>query len=189
MESTSQQWILLKRPLTRSFDVFCVLCLKRLSKRQWRDLRRHRAHSDVTVMILHAGFYCSPICKFNFVSAQPRLEFRHGWVIQFHWFTLIKLDIHTQVRINPCYWKEPISTSKASSGGSSPAGLAASNMRSSAGRVLCSYYLPLKPRLQNSLTRSISRQCPAPPLKLTVRFQVRFCWCRTRAQPLTSKKI
>ena len=39
-------------PLTRSFDVFFDLRLsKRLSK-QWRgcDLRRHRAHYDVTVM-------------------------------------------------------------------------------------------------------------------------------------------
>ena len=107
-----------------------------------RDLRRHCAHSDVTVKILHAGFYCSPKCKFNFVSAQPRLEFGHGWVIQFHWFTLRKLDIHTQIRINPCYWKEPISISKASSGGPSPAGLVAYNMRSSEWRVLCSYYCP-----------------------------------------------
>ena len=45
------------------------------------DLRRHSAHYDVTVTILHAWFYCSSICKVNFVSAQPRLEFKHGWVI------------------------------------------------------------------------------------------------------------
>ena len=41
-----------QRPVTRSFDVFFDLRLnKRLSKRSWfRDLRRYRAHYDVTVM-------------------------------------------------------------------------------------------------------------------------------------------
>ena len=38
-----------KRPVTRSFDVFFDMCLpKRLG-----DLRRHRAHYDVTVMVCH----------------------------------------------------------------------------------------------------------------------------------------
>ena len=39
------------RPVTRSFDVFFDLRLnKRLSKRVAGDLRRHRAHYDLTVM-------------------------------------------------------------------------------------------------------------------------------------------
>ena len=41
-------------PMTRSFDLFFVLRLnKRLSKQPWRwgDLRRHRAHYDVIVMV------------------------------------------------------------------------------------------------------------------------------------------
>ena len=39
------------RPVTRSFDVFFDLRLnKRLSKQDAGDLRRHRAHYDVTVM-------------------------------------------------------------------------------------------------------------------------------------------
>ena len=41
-----------QRPVTRSFEVFFDLRLnKRLSKQSWNgDLRRYRAHSDVTVM-------------------------------------------------------------------------------------------------------------------------------------------
>ena len=41
-----------QRPVTRSFDVFFDLCLnKRLSKNRYAgDLRRNRAHYDVTVM-------------------------------------------------------------------------------------------------------------------------------------------
>ena len=41
-----------QRPVTRSFDVFFDLRLnKLLSKQSWAgDLRRHRAHYDVTVM-------------------------------------------------------------------------------------------------------------------------------------------
>ena len=38
-------------PVTRSFDVLFDLCLsKRLSKQSWGDLRRYRAHYDVTLM-------------------------------------------------------------------------------------------------------------------------------------------
>ena len=42
-----------QRPVTRSFEVFFDLRLnKRLSKQSWaRDLRRHRAHYEVTVII------------------------------------------------------------------------------------------------------------------------------------------
>ena len=36
-----------QRPVTRSFDVFFDL---RLNKRLVNDLRRHRAHYDVTIM-------------------------------------------------------------------------------------------------------------------------------------------
>ena len=40
-----------QRPVTRSFDVFFDLRPnKRLSKQSWGDLRRHRAHYDVTEM-------------------------------------------------------------------------------------------------------------------------------------------
>ena len=41
-----------QKPVTRSFAVFLDLCLnKRLSKQSWAgNLRRHRAHYDVTVM-------------------------------------------------------------------------------------------------------------------------------------------
>ena len=41
-----------QRPVTQSFDVFFDLRLnKRLSKQSWAgDLRRYRAHYDVTVM-------------------------------------------------------------------------------------------------------------------------------------------
>ena len=40
-----------QRPMTRSFDVFFDLRLnKKLSKQSRRDLRRYRAHYDVTVM-------------------------------------------------------------------------------------------------------------------------------------------
>ena len=44
----------LQRPVTRSFDVFFELCLnKRLStNHEAGDLRRHRAHYDVTVMAM-----------------------------------------------------------------------------------------------------------------------------------------
>ena len=42
---------LAQRPVTRSFDVFFDLHLnKRLSNREAGDLRRYRAHCDVTVM-------------------------------------------------------------------------------------------------------------------------------------------
>ena len=43
---------LAQRPVTRSFDVFFDLRLKkRLSKQSWgSDLRRHRVHYDVIVM-------------------------------------------------------------------------------------------------------------------------------------------
>ena len=43
-----------QRPATRSFDVFFDLRLnKRLSEQWWAgDLRRYRAHYDVTLMIL-----------------------------------------------------------------------------------------------------------------------------------------
>ena len=41
-----------QKPVTQSFDVFLDLRLnKRLSKQSWAgNLRRHRAHYDVTVM-------------------------------------------------------------------------------------------------------------------------------------------
>ena len=41
-----------QRPVTRSFDVFvsCAWTNRRVNNRDARDLRRHRAHYDVTVM-------------------------------------------------------------------------------------------------------------------------------------------
>ena len=43
-------------PVTRSFGIFFDLRLnKRLSKRGAGDLRRHRAHYDVTVMVFHVS--------------------------------------------------------------------------------------------------------------------------------------
>ena len=44
-----------QRPVTRSFDGFSDLCLnKRLSKNgEAVDLRHHRAHYDLTVMLIH----------------------------------------------------------------------------------------------------------------------------------------
>ena len=42
-----------QKPVTRSFDVFDLRLNKRLSKQSWGgDLRRNRAHHDVTVMEL-----------------------------------------------------------------------------------------------------------------------------------------
>ena len=46
-----------QRPVTQSFDVFFDLHPnKRLRKREAGDLRRHRAHYDVTVMIKKVFF-------------------------------------------------------------------------------------------------------------------------------------
>ena len=52
-EFTGRRWIPLTKPGTRSFDVFFDLLLnKRLVNNRWvGDLRRHRAHYDVTVMV------------------------------------------------------------------------------------------------------------------------------------------
>ena len=45
-----------QRPVTRSFDVFCDLCLNKRLRKQWGGwwLRHHGAHYDVTVMITSA---------------------------------------------------------------------------------------------------------------------------------------
>ena len=54
-EFTGHRWIpLTKRPVTRSFDIFFDLCLKkRLSKNRYAgDFRRHRAHYDANIMLL-----------------------------------------------------------------------------------------------------------------------------------------
>ena len=42
-----------QRPVTQSFDVFCEQCLNRRLRKQSQagDLRRHRAHYDVIVML------------------------------------------------------------------------------------------------------------------------------------------
>ena len=42
-----------QRPVTRSFDVFCDLCLNKVENREAGDLRRHRAPYDVIVMKLN----------------------------------------------------------------------------------------------------------------------------------------
>ena len=56
-----------QRPVTRSFDVFFDLCLnKRLSNNhEADDLRRYRAHYDVTVM-------CSPFSSYRYISEQKQ---------------------------------------------------------------------------------------------------------------------
>ena len=60
-EFTGHRWIPPQRPVTRSFDVFFDLRLnKRLSNnREAGDLRRHRAHYDVNVM-LEGNLFQSP---------------------------------------------------------------------------------------------------------------------------------
>ena len=52
-EFTGHRW----RPVTRSFDIFFDLRLnRRLSKnREDGDLKRHRGHYEVSVMIIHLG--------------------------------------------------------------------------------------------------------------------------------------
>ena len=52
-----------QRPVTRSFDVFFVLYLDKWQskKRDAGDLRRHRAHYDVTVMEVKPGSVCADI--------------------------------------------------------------------------------------------------------------------------------
>ena len=51
-EFTGHRWIPAQRQVTRSFDVFFDLCLKKgwVNNRAAGDLRRHRAHYDVIVM-------------------------------------------------------------------------------------------------------------------------------------------
>ena len=48
------------KPVTRSFDVFFDMCLKngQVYNREVRDLRRHRAHYDVTVMTIGQRIKC-----------------------------------------------------------------------------------------------------------------------------------
>ena len=47
------------RPVTRSFDVFCVWISSLVNNREAGDLRRHRAHYDVIVM---CGNQCPSCC-------------------------------------------------------------------------------------------------------------------------------
>ena len=51
-EFTGHRWIPSQRPVTRSFEVFFDLQLKKswVNNHEAGDLRRHRAHYDVTVM-------------------------------------------------------------------------------------------------------------------------------------------
>ena len=51
-EFTCHRWIPAQRPVTRSFDVFFDLrwINGSVNNREAGDLRRHRAHYDVTVM-------------------------------------------------------------------------------------------------------------------------------------------
>ena len=50
-----------QRPVTRSFEVFFDLCLNKRMRthREAGDLRRHRAHYDVTVMQMISMIYKS----------------------------------------------------------------------------------------------------------------------------------
>ena len=72
-----------QKPVTRGLDVFFGL---RLNK-QSGDLRRHRAHYDVTVMIilLHADIssqkvaFCD-ICHFYCRWIQVHLSYQNDWV-------------------------------------------------------------------------------------------------------------
>ena len=50
-EFTGHRWIPLTKAVTRSFDVFFDLRLNKQLSRKAGDLRRHRAHYDVTVML------------------------------------------------------------------------------------------------------------------------------------------
>ena len=69
-----------KKPVTRSFDVFFDLRLnKRLSKQSWGgDLRRHRAHYDVTVTKFH-----------NMLSGVETRAVLIPCVIHLVWLTLV----------------------------------------------------------------------------------------------------
>ena len=62
-----------QRPVTRSFDVFFDLCPnKQLSKQSAGDLRRCRAHYDVTVMILTRWYMWAGNYIFRFQSTEAR---------------------------------------------------------------------------------------------------------------------
>ena len=70
-----------QRPVTRSFDAFFDLRLNKRS-REARDLRRHRAHYDIIVMIYIliydiALIYCHSVCSISFYSAKIFENFFH----------------------------------------------------------------------------------------------------------------
>ena len=78
-EFTGHRWIPFTKPVTRSFDVslICARISAWVHNRQVGDLRRHRAHNDVTVMILlwlslliHALTHCT-FNKYVFVKKVP----------------------------------------------------------------------------------------------------------------------
>ena len=72
-----------QRPVTRSFDVFFDLRLNQQLSKQWKagDLRRHRAHYDVTVMTCDN---MSTLCIYSRRCYHSRFLF-----CLFHWSTTI----------------------------------------------------------------------------------------------------
>ena len=87
-ESTGHRWIPSQRPVTRSSDVFFDLQLnKRLSKNiDAGDLRRHRAHYDVTVM---------RITKWCHSDAAKTLKKKMLWLI-------VSLLLYHHIYLNQC---------------------------------------------------------------------------------------
>ena len=92
METFTPLLTLYAGPVTRSFDVFFNLRPhKRLSK-QSGDLRRYRAHYDVTVMLLSRNPWCSPgwygaswsrdsKCKlWNDYNKTKHIKIMHSWI-------------------------------------------------------------------------------------------------------------
>ena len=62
-----------QRPVTQNFDIFFVLRLNNWFSKQWwaGDLRRHRTHYDVTVMV-HAKHYAHKCALLYFVVVSYR---------------------------------------------------------------------------------------------------------------------
>ena len=61
-EFTGPRWIPSKRPVTRSFDVFCVWINGWVKNREAGDLRRNRAHYDVIIMIMTVQWHWETNC-------------------------------------------------------------------------------------------------------------------------------
>ena len=64
-----------QRPVTRSFDVFFDLCLINgwVNNRETGDLRRHRAHYDVTVMMKLLTKSCQARWRKDYLTHRSRV--------------------------------------------------------------------------------------------------------------------